>query len=111
MLTLLDSYEFSIRRPIIQLLTGLLRHRASEVQNILMQDPMAINRLLDLLQESREVLRNDVSPLTLNSVINSTLSVSLCSTVPLRCGIFFADFPFLRDMCLSALLTFRQEID
>lgn len=61
MLQLLDSYEFSIRRPIIQLLTGLLRHRANEVQNILMQDPMAISRLLDLLQESREVLRNDVS--------------------------------------------------
>jgi hypothetical protein len=63
---LLADYDFSVRRPVIQLLTGLLRHRASEVQDILMQDPMAIPRLLDLLKDKREVIRNDVIIIVVN---------------------------------------------
>ncbi|VDN02003.1 unnamed protein product [Thelazia callipaeda] len=57
-MTLVESYEFSVRRAVVQLLTALLRHRASEVQTAIVEEPMGVSRLVDLLHDTREVIRN-----------------------------------------------------
>ncbi|VDM24119.1 unnamed protein product [Toxocara canis] len=57
-MSLVECYEFNVRRALVQLLTALLRHRASEVQNAIMSEPMGVSRLVDILHETREVVRN-----------------------------------------------------
>uniref|UniRef100_F1KV47 General vesicular transport factor p115 n=1 Tax=Ascaris suum TaxID=6253 RepID=F1KV47_ASCSU len=57
-MSLVECYEFSVRRALVQLLTALLRHRASEVQNAIMSEPMGVSRLVDILHETREAVRN-----------------------------------------------------
>ncbi|EFO16891.1 hypothetical protein LOAG_11615 [Loa loa] len=57
-MTLVESYEFAVRRAVIQLLTALLRHRASEVQTAIVEEPMGVSRLVDLLHDTREIIRN-----------------------------------------------------
>ncbi|VDK41735.1 unnamed protein product [Anisakis simplex] len=58
-IALLECYDFNVRRALVQLLTALLRHRASEVQNAVMNEPMGVSRLVDILHETREVVRNN----------------------------------------------------
>ena len=48
-------YNHNLFRGSIQLLASLLRHRCVEVQQKLMGQPMGLSRLVDLLQENREV--------------------------------------------------------
>uniref|UniRef100_A0A915PK69 General vesicular transport factor p115 n=1 Tax=Setaria digitata TaxID=48799 RepID=A0A915PK69_9BILA len=57
-MALVESYEFAVRRAVIQLLTALLRHRASEVQTAIVEEPMGVSRLVDLLHDTREIIRN-----------------------------------------------------
>uniref|UniRef100_A0A915C6F5 Vesicle tethering protein Uso1/P115-like head domain-containing protein n=1 Tax=Parascaris univalens TaxID=6257 RepID=A0A915C6F5_PARUN len=57
-MSLVECYEFNVRRALVQLLTALLRHRASEVQNAIMSEPMGVSRLVDILHETREAVRN-----------------------------------------------------
>ncbi|CAG9533455.1 unnamed protein product [Cercopithifilaria johnstoni] len=57
-MALVESYEFAVRRAVIQLLTALLRHRDSEVQTAIVEEPMGVSRLVDLLHDTREIIRN-----------------------------------------------------
>uniref|UniRef100_A0A1I8E9N1 General vesicular transport factor p115 n=1 Tax=Wuchereria bancrofti TaxID=6293 RepID=A0A1I8E9N1_WUCBA len=57
-MALVESYEFAVRRAAVQLLTALLRHRASEVQTAIVEEPMGVSRLVDLLHDTREIIRN-----------------------------------------------------
>lgn len=59
-LTLLGEYEFAIRRSCIHFITGLMRHCQRQMQDALLADPTNISHVMDLLVETREVLRNDV---------------------------------------------------
>jgi hypothetical protein len=59
-LNLLDEYDFNIRRPCMHFVTGLTRHCPRQMHDILLTDPTAIPRIMDLLVETRDVLRNDV---------------------------------------------------
>ncbi|PAV63564.1 hypothetical protein WR25_20839 [Diploscapter pachys] len=58
-LSILETFDFAARRCSIQLLTSLLRHRGPEVQNGVMNQPMGVSRLVDIIHDNREVVRNE----------------------------------------------------
>ncbi|ALC48620.1 p115 [Drosophila busckii] len=56
----LDEYDFRVRRASIQLLTSLIANKTRELQELVLVSPMGVSKLMDLLSDSREVIRNDV---------------------------------------------------
>lgn len=58
-LSFLEEFDFKVRWPAIKLLTALLANRHKDIQEIILISPMAVSRLMDLLLDSREVIRND----------------------------------------------------
>ncbi|XP_056635041.1 general vesicular transport factor p115 [Diorhabda sublineata] len=58
-LSFLEDYDFRVRWPAIRLLTSLVRCRPKDVQDIILVSPMGVSKLMDLLLENREVVRND----------------------------------------------------
>ena len=59
LLELLAEYDFKVRWPSVKLLIGLLRNKLRDCQDCILAYPMGISRLMDLLADSREVIRND----------------------------------------------------
>ncbi|KAF6729939.1 General vesicular transport factor p115 [Oryzias melastigma] len=59
LLTLLEEFDFHVRWPAVKLLTALLKSQGTQVQGIILVSPMGVSRLMDLLADSREVIRND----------------------------------------------------
>nr|XP_057936781.1 general vesicular transport factor p115 isoform X4 [Doryrhamphus excisus] len=59
LLTLLEEFDFHVRWPGVKLLTALLKSQCVQVQSIILVSPMGVSRLMDLLADSREVIRND----------------------------------------------------
>uniref|UniRef100_A0A3P9MZ20 General vesicular transport factor p115 n=1 Tax=Poecilia reticulata TaxID=8081 RepID=A0A3P9MZ20_POERE len=59
LLTLLEEFDFHVRWPGVKLLTALLKSQGVQVQGIILVSPMGVSRLMDLLADSREVIRND----------------------------------------------------
>ncbi|XP_060782628.1 general vesicular transport factor p115 isoform X3 [Neoarius graeffei] len=59
LLSLLEEFDFHVRWPGVKLLTALLKCRCAQVQGIVLISPMGVSRLMDLLADSREVIRND----------------------------------------------------
>ena len=59
LLSLLEDYDFQVRLPTTRLMTALLMNRISVVQEAVLVNPMGISRMMDLLQDSREVIRNE----------------------------------------------------
>lgn len=58
-LSFLEEYDFRVRWPAVKLLTSLLANKPKEIQDIILVSPMGVSKLMDLLIESREVIRND----------------------------------------------------
>ncbi|KAM8721029.1 hypothetical protein ACLKA7_006977 [Drosophila subpalustris] len=56
----LDEYDFRVRRAAIQLITSLIANKTRELQDLILVSPMGVSKLMDLLTDSREVIRNDV---------------------------------------------------
>ena len=59
LLGLIEEFDFQIRRPSTRLLTALLNHCLPDTQEIILKSPMGISKIMDLLVDSREVVRND----------------------------------------------------
>ncbi|XP_031844161.1 general vesicular transport factor p115 isoform X2 [Nomia melanderi] len=59
-LTLLEEFDFTVRWPALKLLMNLLTNRPKDIQEIILISPMGVSKLMDLLGDSREVIRNDV---------------------------------------------------
>lgn len=55
----LEEYDFRVRWSAIKLLTCLLANRTKEIQEVVLVSPMGVSRLMDLLVDSREIIRND----------------------------------------------------
>lgn len=58
-LSFLEEFDFKVRWPAIKLLTALLANRHKDIQEIVLVSPMGVSKLMDLLIDSREVVRND----------------------------------------------------
>lgn len=58
-LSYLEEYDFRVRWSAIKLLTTLLANKTKEIQEIVLISPMGVSKLMDLLIDSREVIRND----------------------------------------------------
>lgn len=59
-LGLLEEFEFKVRWPALKLLMHLSTNRLKHIQEIILVSPMGVSKLMDLLGDSREVIRNDV---------------------------------------------------
>uniref|UniRef100_W5N7M5 General vesicular transport factor p115 n=1 Tax=Lepisosteus oculatus TaxID=7918 RepID=W5N7M5_LEPOC len=59
LLSLLEEFDFHVRWPGVKLLTALLKNQCAQVQGVILVSPMGVSRLMDLLADSREVIRND----------------------------------------------------
>lgn len=58
-LSFLEEFDFKVRWASIKLLTSLLANQHKGIQEIILVSPMAVSKLMDLLSDSREVIRND----------------------------------------------------
>ncbi|XP_072319357.1 general vesicular transport factor p115 isoform X2 [Eucyclogobius newberryi] len=58
-LALLEEFDFHVRWPGVKLLTALLKNQGPQVQGVILVSPMGVSRLMDLLADSREIIRND----------------------------------------------------
>ncbi|CAF1188763.1 unnamed protein product [Rotaria magnacalcarata] len=59
-LDLIEEIDFNIRRTAIKFLTVLLTNCTKLLQDIILESgPMGVSKLVDLLQDEREVIRND----------------------------------------------------
>lgn len=56
----MEEFEFHVRWPAVKLLSSMLTHRPRQVQEMVLISPMGVSKLMDLLGDSREVVRNDV---------------------------------------------------
>jgi len=59
LLSLLQEYDFHVLWPTVRLLTLLLTNRTKEVQEIILSNTMGISKMMDLLLDSMEIIRND----------------------------------------------------
>lgn len=58
-LRMLEEYNFKTRWPAVKLLTVLIKSRTKDIQNIILASPMAFSKLMDLLNDTREIIRNE----------------------------------------------------
>lgn len=58
-LSFLEEYDFHVRWPAVKLLTSLLANKQKDIQEIILVSPLGVSKLMDLLGDSREVIRND----------------------------------------------------
>ena len=59
LLDLLKETEFRVRWPTLKLIMGLLRHKIKDIQECVLASPNGVSKLMDLLSDNREVIRND----------------------------------------------------
>lgn len=57
---LLDEFEFQTRWSTLKLLNALILNQTQALQDLILEIPRGVSRLMDLLNDSREVIRNDV---------------------------------------------------
>jgi hypothetical protein len=56
---LLDEFDFKTRWSTLKLLNSLINNQCEQLQEIILQIPRGVSRLIDLLNDSREIIRND----------------------------------------------------
>lgn len=59
LLDLLEEYDFRVRLSAVQLLISLLTNRPKDIQEIILVKPMGVSKMMDLLSDTREVIRNE----------------------------------------------------
>ncbi|KAI8084618.1 p115 like vesicle tethering protein [Halteromyces radiatus] len=59
LLDILEEFDFYIRFNTIKLLSTLLSNRPKRIQECILTSPMGITRLVDLLDDKRDIIRNE----------------------------------------------------
>ncbi|KAI9305040.1 p115 like vesicle tethering protein [Cunninghamella echinulata] len=59
LLDILEEYDFYLRFNTIKLLSIILSNRMQRIQDCILTSPMGITRLVDLLDDKREIIRNE----------------------------------------------------
>ncbi|KAK4312132.1 hypothetical protein Pmani_016425 [Petrolisthes manimaculis] len=72
LINLLDEFDFKVRYPTVKLLTNLLKNRPKDLQEVILVIPSGVSKLMDLLSDSREVIRNDTLLLLTQLTKNNT---------------------------------------
>lgn len=72
LISLLDEFDFKVRYPTVKLLTNLLKNRPKDLQETILVVPSGVSKLMDLLSDSREVVRNDALLLLTQLTKNNT---------------------------------------
>ena len=73
--------DFNVRRAAIRFLTALLTNCPKALQEIILESgPMGVSKLIDLLQDEREVIRNDVNALVFIQLVHLSHSLGTSSS-------------------------------
>ncbi|KAI8910647.1 p115 like vesicle tethering protein [Powellomyces hirtus] len=59
LLDILEEVDFYVRFFTVQLLNTLLQHSGSRLQECILTSPLGVSRLIDLLDDRREIIRNE----------------------------------------------------
>ncbi|KAJ3167303.1 Vesicle-mediated ER to Golgi transport protein [Geranomyces variabilis] len=59
LLDILEEVDFYVRFYTVQLLNTLLLHSGSRLQDCILTSPLGVSRLIDLLDDRREIIRNE----------------------------------------------------
>ena len=71
---LLDDFEFNTRWSTLKLLNSLIDNQSERMQELVLQLPRGLSRLIDLLIDSREIIRNEAI-LTLSKLAKSNANI------------------------------------
>lgn len=58
-LRFLEEFDFRVRWSALRVLTNLLSNKPKDIQEIILVSPMGVSKLMDMLSDTREVIRND----------------------------------------------------
>ncbi|KAI9282791.1 p115 like vesicle tethering protein, partial [Sporodiniella umbellata] len=56
---ILEEFDFYVRYNTLKLLSTLLTNRTKRIQECILTNPMGVSRLVDLLDDKREIIRNE----------------------------------------------------
>merc|ERR1719495_137645 len=59
LLNYMEEFDFKIRRPAVQLVSSLLTNCPREIQKQILNSHTGVSKMMDVLADTREVLRND----------------------------------------------------
>ncbi|KAG2210898.1 hypothetical protein INT47_000052 [Mucor saturninus] len=59
LLDILEEFDFYVRYNTIKLLSTLLANRSKRIQECILTNPMGISRLVDMLDDKRDIIRNE----------------------------------------------------
>jgi hypothetical protein len=71
---LLDEFDFKTRWSTLKLLNSLIQNQCERLQEMILQIPRGVSRLIDLLNDSREIIRNDTI-LLLNNLTKTNANI------------------------------------
>ncbi|KAI9033537.1 p115 like vesicle tethering protein [Phycomyces nitens] len=72
LLDILEEYDFYVRFNTIKLLSTILTNRSKRIQECILTSPMGITRLVDLLDDKRDIIRNESLLLLISLTRNNT---------------------------------------
>ncbi|PHZ11501.1 uncharacterized protein RHIMIDRAFT_238935 [Rhizopus microsporus ATCC 52813] len=72
LLDILEEFDFYVRYNTIKLLSTLLSNRSKRIQECVLTNPMGISRLVDLLDDKRDIIRNEGLLLLIGLTRNNT---------------------------------------
>ncbi|RNA34011.1 General vesicular transport factor p115-like protein, partial [Brachionus plicatilis] len=71
---LLDEFEFQVRWSSVKLINQLVVNQSEQLEEKVLQIPRGVSRLIDLLNDSREIIRNDAI-LILNKLTQTNANI------------------------------------